>query len=156
MRTRWIGWMMGCVVLVVSIPALARQADSGDASAIRAVMAAQVTAWNRGDIDGFLQGYENSPQTIFIGSTIAHGYAPILERYRKTYVDKAQMGTLTFRELSIRLLPSSTHKVEYAIVTGRFHLDRTVKGANTKDDGVFSLVWHKDADGWKILLDHTS
>lgn len=156
MRTRSIRWMVVCVVLFSSIPALTQQADVGDATAIRAVMAAQVAAWNRGDIAGFLKGYENSSQTTFIGSTIAHGYAPILERYRKAYADKAQMGTLTFRELSIRLLPSSTRTVEYAVVTGRFHLDRTVKGASTKDDGVFSLVWHKGADGWKILLDHTS
>lgn len=156
MRARWIGWIVVCVVLFACIPAFAQQAAADDVSAIRAVMAAQVTAWNRGDIPGFLKGYENSPQTTFIGSTIAHGYAPILERYRKAYADKAQMGTLAFGELSIRLLPSSTGTVEYAVVTGRFHLDRTVKGASTKDDGVFSLVWRKGADGWKILLDHTS
>ena len=47
-------------------------------------------------------------------------------------------------------------KVEFAVVTGNFHLERTAKGAATKDDGTFSLVWRKGAQGWKILLDHTS
>lgn len=156
MRARWIRFMAVCVVLLGCIPLIVAQTATDDASAIRAVMTAQVAAWNRGDIPGFLEGYENSPQTTFIGSSIQHGYAPILERYRKAYANKAQMGTLTFREISVRLLPCSTGRVEYAVVTGRFHLDRTAKGTSAKDDGVFSLVWHKGAEGWKILLDHTS
>lgn len=156
MRVRWISFMAVCVVLLGCIPMTAAQTATDDDSAIRAVMTAQVAAWNRGDIPGFLKGYENSPLTTFIGDSIEHGYAPILERYRKAYANKAQMGNLTFRELSVRLLPGSTGTVEYAVVTGRFHLDRMAKGVSTKDDGVFSLVWHKGAEGWKILLDHTS
>ena len=46
--------------------------------------------------------------------------------------------------------------VEYAVVTGTFHLERTAKGEAKKDDGIFSLVWRKGPQGWKILLDHTS
>jgi ketosteroid isomerase-like protein len=56
----------------------------------------------------------------------------------------------------VRLLPGSCGAAEYAVVTGNFHLDRTQKGVATKDDGIFSLVWHKGPQGWKILLDHTS
>uniref|UniRef100_E6QK41 DUF4440 domain-containing protein n=1 Tax=mine drainage metagenome TaxID=410659 RepID=E6QK41_9ZZZZ len=156
MRLRWIGLVVVCIGLLAGVQLLAAQSLAGDDAAIRAVMAAQVAAWNRGDIPGFLKGYENSPETTFIGSSIAHGYEPILERYRKAYADKAQMGTLRFNELSVRLLPTSAGVVEYAVVTGRFHLDRTAKGTATKDDGMFSLVWRKGADGWKILLDHTS
>jgi len=66
------------------------------------------------------------------------------------------MGALTFTNLDVRLLPSTCGKVEFAVVTGNFHLERTAKGAATKDDGTFSLVWRKGAQGWKILLDHTS
>jgi ketosteroid isomerase-like protein len=66
------------------------------------------------------------------------------------------MGTLTFKELDIRLLPVASGVTEYAVVTGRFHLERTAKGTATKDDGIFSLVWHKGPGGWKILLDHTA
>jgi ketosteroid isomerase-like protein len=42
------------------------------------------------------------------------------------------------------------------VVTGNFHLERTAKGEAKKDDGIFSLVWRKGPQGWKILLDHTS
>jgi ketosteroid isomerase-like protein len=43
----------------------------------------------------------------------------------------------------------------YAVVTGKFHLARTVAGGGDAQ-GIFSLVWEKTAEGWKIILDHTS
>jgi uncharacterized protein (TIGR02246 family) len=130
--------------------------ESADASAIRAVLAAQAAAWNRADIPAFMQAYEDSPDTTFIGSTVRKGYQPILERYRAAYANAAQMGTLTFSNLEIRPIPSSCGAAGYALVTGNFHLDRTEKGSATKDDGVFSLVWRKTPQGWKIILDHSS
>ncbi len=127
-----------------------------DEAAIRAVIAAQAEAWNRADIPAFMQSYENSPDTTFIGAHLAKGYAPILERYTQNYSTREQMGTLTFVNLDVRLLPCSCGAVEYAVVTGNFHLERTAHGEATKDDGIFSLVWRKGPQGWKILLDHTS
>lgn len=130
--------------------------NGGDEAAIRAVMAAQVAAWNKGDVAAFMQGYENSPDTTFVGTSVKQGYEPILKRYEANYTNAAQMGTLTFSNLQVRLLPGSCGAVEYAVVTGNFHLARTQKGAAAKDDGIFSLVWRKGPDGWKIALDHTS
>lgn len=144
------------LALLLAVPGLRAQTATQDEAAIRAVIAAQVQAWNRGDIDAFMQSYENSPETTFIGATVRKGYQPILERYRHSYANHAQMGKLTFSDLVVRLLPGSCGKVEYAAVTGRFHLDRTTHGEAAKDDGIFSLVWHKGPHGWKILLDHTS
>ncbi len=132
------------------------QATGGDEAAIRAAMAAQVAAWNKGDVATFMQGYENSPDTTFVGASVHKGYEPILKRYEANYTNAAQMGTLTFSNLEVRLLPGSCGAVEYAVVTGSFHLDHTQKGTATKDDGIFSLVWHKGPDGWKIVLDHSS
>ena len=130
---------------------------SGDDEAtIRAAIAAQSEAWNRGDIPAFMQAYEHSPETTFIGPTIGKGYEKILERYQKNYTTREQMGTLTFSDLEVRMLPGSCGKAEFAVVTGRFHLERTQKGEAKKDDGIFSLVWRKGPQGWKIVLDHTS
>jgi ketosteroid isomerase-like protein len=103
-----------------------------------------------------MQSYENSPDTTFVGTSVNKGYEPILKRYEANYTNAAQMGTLTFSNIEVRLLPGSCGAIEYAVITGNFHLDRTQKGAATKDDGIFSLVWHKGPDGWKIVLDHTS
>jgi uncharacterized protein (TIGR02246 family) len=148
------GFLLVLAMILTSAGSFAQA--TGDEAAIRAAMAAQVAAWNKGDVATFMQGYENSPDTTFVGTTVNKGYEPILKRYEANYTNSAQMGTLTFSNLEVRLLPGSCGVVEYAVITGNFHLDRTQKGAAAKDDGIFSLVWHKGPDGWKIVLDHTS
>ncbi|MFC5861149.1 nuclear transport factor 2 family protein [Acidicapsa dinghuensis] len=160
MRIRRLVWL--ALIAVLTVPAWsqgAKTADdkAGDKAAIHAVMEAQVAAWNRGDVTDFMKSYEDSPETTFVGAaSVNKGFQPILSRYKANYSTKEQMGKLTFKDTEIRLLPTSTGVVEYAIVTGKFHLERTAKGAQTKDDGIFSLVWRKGPDGWKIVLDHTA
>ncbi|HEU4670061.1 MAG TPA: SgcJ/EcaC family oxidoreductase [Dyella sp.] len=127
-----------------------------DAAAIRGVMAGQQAAWNRGDVEDFMHGYKDAPDTTFVGSTVRKGYRAILASYRAHYATKEQMGRLTFSGIDVRLLPDAEGMVRYAVVTGRFHLDRTAHGSVAQDDGVYSLVWEKTADGWKIILDHSS
>lgn len=141
---------------VLAAQAAAAPREMADEADLRAVLAAQVAAWNRGDIPAFLQAYEDSPDTTFISLTLRRGYQTILERYEKEYTTPAQMGTLTFKDLRVRLLPGSCGKTEFALVTGRFHLERKAKGEAKKDDGIFSLFWRKGTNGWKIILDHTS
>lgn len=131
-------------------------ASGGDARAIQRVMDQQQAAWNRGDVDAFMHGYKDAPDTTFVGASVRKGYRAILESYRKHYVGKQQMGKLRFSDFDVRLLPASDGEVRYAVVTGRFHLDRQAHGEVAQDDGVFSLVWEKTPDGWKIILDHTS
>jgi uncharacterized protein (TIGR02246 family) len=148
-----------CLCLMFAGAAASSQPAGGnnqDEAAIRAVMAAQAAAWNHADIPTFMQSYEDSPDTTFIGAKLRKGYGPILERYKQSYTTPEQMGTLTFSDLDVRLLPSACGKIEFAVVTGTFRLERTAKGEAKKDDGIFSLVWRKGAQGWKILLDHTS
>ena len=125
-------------------------------SSIHAAINAQAEAWNRADVDTFMQSYEDSPDTTFIGASLRKGFKPILERYKENYTTPEQMGKLTFTDIDIRLLPGACGKAELALVTGRFHLERTAKGEAKKDDGIFSLVWRKGPQGWKIILDHTS
>jgi uncharacterized protein (TIGR02246 family) len=135
---------------------LTARAQSADETAIRAAITAQSDAWNRGNIPDFMQTYEDSPDTTFIGKTLRKGFQPIRQRYELAYSNPAQMGKLTFKDIEVRLLKGSCGKAEFAVVTGKFHLDRTTKGEATMDDGIFSLVWRKGAKGWKIVLDHTS
>lgn len=143
------------VLLMLFVAAALVPAQTAE-TAIRKTLDAQVAAWNRGDIPGFMQAYENSPDTTFIGSQLRKGYEPILKRYQQSYSTAEQMGKLTFNDLDVRMLPSSCGETEYAVVTGKFHLQRTAHGEATKDDGVFSLIWRKGPHGWKIILDHTS
>ena len=119
-------------------------------SAIRQVLTDQQAAWNRGDIVAFMHGYDDSPETTFIGKTIQHGYQMILDRYQRSYGTREAMGELAFSDLDVRMLGP-----EHAVVTGRFHLTRTQAGGG-EAAGVFSLVLEKKAGEWKIVLDHTS
>lgn len=120
------------------------------AEAVRQVLEAQQSAWNRGDIDAFMRTYNNSPDTVFIGTTIQRGYAAVLARYKKTYATRASMGTLAFSGLYIQVLNQN-----YAVATGKFHLARTAK-AGGDASGFFTLVLQHEAQGWRIILDHTT
>lgn len=137
------------LLLATLIPAFARASTPAEA-AIRNVLSAQVKAWNRGDVVAFMQGYNNSPDTTFVGKTVAHGYSSILERYRRSYTGKEKMGQLAFSDLDVHPLDS-----HFAVVTGRYHLTRS-PGAGGDAQGIFSLVLKKTSTGWKIILDHTS
>lgn len=119
-------------------------------AAIRRVLAHQQSAWNRGDITAFMRGYDNSPHTTFIGKTIAYGYQPILARYKKAYATRAAMGTLTFSDVTVRMLGRN-----HAVVTGRYHLARTTS-AGGDASGIYSLIFARRPAGWRIILDHTS
>jgi len=132
------------------------QTPAEDDATIRAAMKAQADAWNHADIPAFMKAYEDSPDTTFIGLTLRKGYQPILKRYQENYTTREQMGTLTFNDLDVRLLKGGCGKTEIALVTGKFHLERAARGEAKKDDGIFSLVWRKGPQGWKIVLDHTS
>ncbi|MGN2244709.1 YybH family protein [Frateuria sp. GZRR33] len=147
--SRWVVLLS----LVVTSPAMAA---TDDAAAIRQVLADQQAAWNHGDVDTFMHGYKDAPDTTFVGSTVRKGYQAILASYRKHYANEAQMGRLTFSDVDVRLLPCAQGEVRYAVVTGRFHLDRNEHGEVAQDDGVYSLLWQKTAAGWKIILDHSS
>lgn len=144
------------LMMICAGTAVFAQPATDESAAIKAVLAAQADAWNRGDVPTFMQGYEDSDATTFVGATVRKGYQPILERYRTAYANPAQMGKLTFSNIEVRLLPGTCGAVDYAVVTGNFHLDRTARGTQTKDDGIFSLVFHKGPNGWKITLDHSS
>ena len=117
---------------------------------IRKVLDTQVAAWNRGDIPGFMEGYDKSESTTFVGKAVTKGHAQVLERYLKTYPTREKMGTLRFSDLETRMLGT-----DYASVVGKFHLDRTAD-AGGEAAGIFTLLLHKTSQGWKVILDHTS
>ena len=135
------------VVLLMSraLPAAADSAQSG----VAALLARSSTAWNRGDLDTFMQTYEKSPQTQYISSTaIVHGYGNIRARYAGHY-HPGHMGTLSVSDLVVRPLGAS-----YAVASARWHLARTA-AAGGNVSGLFTLVLHRNDAGWHIITDHT-
>jgi len=135
-------------LLVLAGCASSPPAADTEVASIRAVLAGQAAAWNRGDIDGFMQGYWNSEQLRFAsGDSVTYGWAAAKQRYHAHYPDRAAMGTLEFSDLDVELLAPDA-----AIVFGRWALQRE----HDRPHGLFTLVLRKTADGWKISRDHTS
>src|SRR2546427_4406199 len=144
--------------LVISFAALMVQAQAQSAAtsrsnakleaAVRAVLEAQRDAWNRGDIEGYMDGYARSADTVFVsGDNVMRGWQSVLERYKKSYSSREKMGVLTFSDLEITLVGKDA-----AVVLGRWHLQR----ANDEPHGRFTLILRKTKQGWRIVHDHTS
>ncbi len=118
-----------------------------DRAQIRAVMDTQVAAWNRGDLEAFLESYIKSPELLFASrGTFARGWESLLERYRKTYPE-GEMGHLSFDSLEVRMLSADA-----AWVTGMWALEKT----DASPHGAFTLIFRKTDDGWRIIHDHSS
>lgn len=114
------------------------------------VLLAQEAAWNRGDLETFTKAYKNSPDTLFITHQVFHGIDGMFEEYRRTYPTKAAMGTLAFSALEVHRLDEN-----FAVCIGKYELDRSKK-VGGHAEGIFSLIFEKTDQGWKIILDHTT
>ncbi len=140
-----LGAVLAAALLVART--LAERAQDAKA-AVEAVMTAQQEAWNRGDIPAFLEGYWRSPELTFSGSNgLTKGWESVLARYQSTYADREAMGKLQFSGLEFRPLGPDA-----ALLLGKWQLER--KGGDI--GGVFSLVWQRFPEGWRIVHDHTS
>jgi uncharacterized protein (TIGR02246 family) len=126
----------------------AKQKEPKDSAAIRAVLDAQRDAWNRGDVEGYMDGYERSEETVLVsGDNVTRGWQTVTDRYKKNYNTPEKMGTLTFSEIEITSIGK-----DGAIVLGRWHLKRI----SDEPHGRFTLVFRRTKKGWKIIHDHTS
>ena len=119
-----------------------------DAKAIQAVLDAQVAAWNRGDIEAFMDGYERSEKTVFVGGdNVTRGWQTVLDRYKRNYDTREKMGTLKFSDLEVVPLGNDS-----ALVLMRWHLQR----AKDEPHGRSTLIMRRTKQGWKIIHDHSS
>lgn len=117
---------------------------------IKHVLLSQIEAWNHGNLEGFMQGYWHSPDLdFFSGDTVTKGWEPTLQRYRQRYqAEGKEMGKLEFQDLNIDLLSRRS-----AVVTGRWQLTMS---DGKKPHGLFTLIFKRMQNGWRIVHDHTS
>jgi ketosteroid isomerase-like protein len=144
---------LAVAVALVAALVLTRAAIAGDdaAAAIKSELSREVSAWNAGDLDGYLAGYERATTTTMIGrAKIYRGWDAIAAMYRDRFGDRKRMGTLGFSELEVRPLAP-----DYALAIGRWDLQRGKEGGGPAG-GFFTLTLHKSVAGWRIVLDHTS
>ena len=137
-----------CFVALAAALLAEEPASNTAAPEIQNVLREQQDAWNRGDIDGFMNGYWRSDKTVFVsGDDVTRGWQRVLDRYKAKYSDRAKMGTLTFSE--IEFTPLSDDSV---VALGSWKLQR----ASDAPHGRFTLIFRHFPDGWKIVHDHTS
>lgn len=139
--------------MLLTTTGLAQSQDAASVNAkaaVEQVLRAQQDAWNKHDLEAFMTGYWKSPElTFFSGGNERHGWQETMDRYKATYQSPGhEMGKLEFANLRVEDLGP-----EAAFVRGEWHL--TMPDGKTPH-GLFTLVFRKFPDGWKIVHDHTS
>lgn len=81
-------------------------ASAADADLVKAILTKQADAWNKGDLDTFLDTYWKSEDLVFFsGGTVSKGHKAVTDRYHKRYkADGKEMGKLTFTDLEVEML----------------------------------------------------
>ena len=137
-----------CNILVSAIVCAEPEKPPNRIAEIQSVLNAQQDAWNRGDIDAFMNGYARSTSTVFISEDrIRRGWETVRDQYRIRYSDRAKMGSLSFSDIEVTVLSQDA-----AVVLGRWRLKR----ANDEPHGRFTLIFKRLPEGWRIVHDHTS
>lgn len=118
---------------------------------VRQLLAEQQSAWNRGDVEGFLRrGYWESPElTFFSGGEVVKGFDLMLTRFLAHYkTGTAESGELTFADIEVVALGP-----EHALARGHWFVDFAKQ---PDQGGLFTLVLERADAGWRIVHDHTS
>jgi len=137
---------------ILLLPALAFSlitlAQAGDAVSIRKVLDEQIKEWNKGNIEGFMQGYWRNDSLMFIGkSGINWGWQKTLDNYRKNYPDTIAMGKLSYDIILVKEISP-----EYYYVVGKWMLTRSIGNLG----GHYNLLFRKINGQWLIIADHSS
>jgi ketosteroid isomerase-like protein len=139
------------VIVALALTSFAERADCqkvDDLDAVWNIIGRQVTAWNTGSVERYMQWYLNSDSTMFTSDgEVTRGYKRVLERYKREYSDPQKMGRLELSDLNLEKLSPTV-----VLATGSWKLVR-------KQDipsGRFTLVFEKKTEGWRITHDHTS
>jgi uncharacterized protein (TIGR02246 family) len=139
-------------LFAVSVPAAETSRDTEATAAVRKVLAVQNEAWNRGDLEGFMQGYWKSDEIRFAGGdSFRNGWMATLKSYQKGYPDAAAMGKLGFDPLEVRELSP-----DIVYVFGKWKLTRVNEAPEKAPHGLFTLIFERKDGAWVITRDHSS
>lgn len=140
MKTSLLSILLSVTVMV--------SAQKGEEAKIRELLTTQTGAWNRGDIEGFMQTYWKSDSLMFVGkSGVTRGWQQTLENYKKGYPDTTAMGKLSFDIITVKSLSP-----EYFYVVGKWMLKRSIGDLS----GHYDLLLRKIKGRWVIIADHSS
>jgi ketosteroid isomerase-like protein len=148
-RAGKILWFVAIAACAGAPPAPKRMFQPADRDAVKAVLDAQMTAWNKGDIDGFMAGYAKTDWLVFTsGAKVRRGWQETYDTFKTKYAkDASAMGRLVFEILSIDPVGA-----DGAVVLGNW----TLTNSPSDGSGVFSVILERRPEGWRVIHDHTS
>ena len=146
-----IKWFIIFILMLLPFTASANTIVSKyESSQIQLTLQHMAIAWNKGNLQTFMHGYENSSSTIYISNAgIVKGYQAIAARYVKHYPNGASMGNL----LHVHLILFRCHLQRHGGCS--WHIKRIVNNHFDDIGGVFSLIFRNNGHGWHIIVDHT-
>ena len=118
--------------------------------AVVKIVLAQESAWNRGDLEGFLSEFKDAPDTQVVLGNRAVGMTEIRNAFHVNYPNRESMGVLAYSDVEARELGEN-----FALATGKYHLERSKKFGGSAD-GTFTEVLEKTPKGWQIIFDETT
>lgn len=143
-------YRIATAVAIVAAAPLAAQSSPAQ-TAVEAAMAESAVGWNSGDMDRFMAVYSDTPETSFVTAKgLVRGKAAMIAGYRANYDfdNAAARGKLSFETIDFRLL-DPTH----ALLIARYTL---TYADGKQQSGPTSLVFAREAGGWRIIADHSS
>ncbi len=126
-----------------------RRFEPMDTTAVTSVIERQAAAWNRGDLAGFMESYAKTDSLVFTsGGHVRKGWQDAFDHYQAKYgTDPTAMGHLVFGITQVDPVGADA-----AVVLGTW----TLTDSEHPGTGVFSLVFERRPEGWRIIHDHTS
>jgi uncharacterized protein (TIGR02246 family) len=147
--------LLFCALVCSAMPGRAQKQDKlytathQQLEAVKIVLA-QEAAWNKGDLEGFTSHFKDDPETQVVLGVSAKGLANIRSAFKANYPNRESMGTLDYSDVEARELGEN-----YALATGKYHLDRSKK-AGGPADGTFTEILEKTPKGWLIIFSETT
>ena len=141
--------LLTVLTLVLTTFVLAQKpANKKTKEKVQRIFDQQIKAWNKGDLNAFMNGYWEDKRLLFAGSRgPTYGYKNTLKGYQKGYPTKEAMGTLKFDIIEMRQWDRKTLQV-----IGKFTLIRE----SDTPTGHFTLLLRKIKSKWVIVSDHSS
>jgi uncharacterized protein (TIGR02246 family) len=138
------------LVLAATLTACAAPPPTVDPTqALQALLDQSASAWNAGDLDGFLMTYARDSATTFVTTRgPVYGFETIRGRYAARFEPGAERDSLHFTDFTVRMLGA-----DYVLSTARYVLTR---GDSVTATGPFTVIWERRPEGWRMIHDHTS
>jgi uncharacterized protein (TIGR02246 family) len=111
-------------------------------------MTKMLDAWNRHDLDAYLDGFLHSDDILLVveGETI-RGWDLLSKAFHSGYPNLSEMGTVTFDRMQVQMLGPD---LGFVLVW------YTIAFPNKKQFGTDTIVMKKVAEGWREVSSHTS